>query len=55
MPFMKWVKTLDGYKPVEITLDEVKAQNIVEKTKRQMLEKLREKMEQRNESMGIQK
>ena len=55
MPFIKWVKTPDGYKPVEITLEEVKAQNIVEKTKRQMLARLREKMGQRNESMDIQK
>ncbi len=36
MPFMKWVKTLDGYKQVEITLEEVEAQNIGKKTIRQV-------------------
>jgi len=33
MPFMRWVKTPDGYKPVEMTDEEVKAQNFMAKRK----------------------
>ena len=34
MPFMKWVKTSDGYKPVEITDEETFAENARRRGKR---------------------
>ena len=45
MPFMTWVKTPDGYKPVEITDEEMVAQNTVKRAEREKMERIREQLE----------
>lgn len=45
MPFMKWVKTPDGYEPVEMTDEEMIAENTMRKAEREKMERISEQLE----------